>query len=216
MSLEADDCDDILDFYDEHDRHRIEAERKLLDGKQRPPPAPATSTPSSTPEVPNPSTSSASSNARKRREPPDSDFAEVVAVVDKRPRRPGAGGDGPSDYSFPSSSSSSLSSGTVVNGGLPEGGDVASVSGLLVLSGAAAGVTPRSVESSEPIYYYSSDSGSESNGVHSGGETTPTRPRLRAEVSTTRRREPCRARRQLDFSQDGNDRIVPSFWDRED
>ena len=94
---------------------------------------------------------------------------------------------------------------------------MASVSGLFMLSGAAAGVTPRSVESSEAIYYSSSDTGSEDNGGgRSGGETTPTRPRLRTEVSTTRRREPCRARRQLDFSQDANDHIVPSFWDRED
>ena len=45
----------------------------------------------------------------------------------------------------------------------------------------------------------------------------PTRQQLRAaEFSGHRRREPCRARRQLDFSQDENDRIVPSFWDRED
>ena len=74
---------------------------------------------------------------------------------------------------------------------------------------------PRSADSSEPIYYSSSESGSEDNG---GGEAaTPTRQQLRAaEFSGHRRREPCRARRQLDFSQDENDRIVPSFWDRED
>ena len=73
---------------------------------------------------------------------------------------------------------------------------------------------PRSADSSEPIYYSSSESGSEDNG---GGEATPTRQQLRAaELSASRRREPCRARRQLDFSQDENDRIVPSFWDRED
>ena len=75
---------------------------------------------------------------------------------------------------------------------------------------------PRSVESSEPIYYSSSESGSEDGGGEGNGESTPTRLQLRAELSATRRREPCRARRQLDFSQDDNDRIVPSFWDRED
>ena len=98
--------------------------------------------------------------------------------------------------------------------GFPEGGDAAGMSGLLML---APEVTPRSVESSETIYYPSSESGSEDNGGgRNGGETTPTRPRVRAEVSPTRRREPCRARRQLNFSQDENDHIVPSFWDRED
>ena len=208
MSIETEECDDTLDFYDEHDRHRIEAERKLLNGQS----PPATSTPSSTPEAPNPSTSSASSNARTRREQPVSDRAEADADVNQRPCRSG-GGDGSTVYSRPSSSSPS--SGTVVDGGFPEGGDVASMSGLFVLSGAAAGVAPRSVESSEPIYYSSSDTGSEDNSGRSGGET-PTRPRLRAEVTMTRRREPCRARRQLDFSQDNYDRIVPSFWDRED
>ena len=115
--------------------------------------------------------------------------------------------------SLPSSSSSS-SVGTIVNGGdFPQGEDSAGVSGLLGLSGAAGGGgTPRSVDSSEPIYYSSSESGSEEGGE----EATPTRQQFRAELSVTRRREPCRARRQLDFSQDENDRIVPSFWDRED
>ena len=42
------------------------------------------------------------------------------------------------------------------------------------------------------------------------------RPMLRAEVSTPRRREPCRARRQLDFGQNENDHIMLSFWDREE
>ena len=115
--------------------------------------------------------------------------------------------------SLPSSSSSS-SVGTIVNGGdFQQGEESAGVSGLLGLGNAQVDWgSPRSVDSSEPIYYSSSESG----GEEGSGETTPTRLQFRAELSATRRREPCRARRQLDFSQDENDRIVPSFWDRED
>ena len=98
MSIEANECDVTLDFYGEHDRHRTEAEGKLLSGDGA----------SSTPEVPNPPTSPAPSNARKRRGS-DSDHAE--AAVDKRPRHSGGG---------TPSSASSPSSGTVVNGGFPE------------------------------------------------------------------------------------------------
>ena len=132
-----------------------------------------------------------------------------VAILEHA-EAPPSGGTG---HSLPPSSSSS-SVGTIVNGGdFPQGEDSAGVSGLLGLSGAAGGGgTPRSVDSSEPIYYSSSESGSEEGGE----EATPTRQQFRAELSATRRREPCRARRQLDFSQDENDRIVPSFWDRED
>ena len=81
MSIRVEECDVSVDFYGDHDRHRIEAEGKLVVGVcgsgDSPP---ATSTPNSTP---NPSTSSAS-DARKRREP-DSEREEAVA--DKRPRR---------------------------------------------------------------------------------------------------------------------------------
>ena len=89
MSIRMEECDVTVDFYGDHDRHLLEAERKLHrgDGDGESPSAsappmstPVTSTPNSTP---NPSTSSAST-ARKRREP-DSDRAEAVA--DKRPRR---------------------------------------------------------------------------------------------------------------------------------
>ena len=136
--------------------------------------------------------------------PPHPPSVAILEHVEASP----SGGTG---HSLPPSSSSSSSVGTIVNGDFPQGGeDSAGVSGLLGLSGAAGG-SPRSVESSEPIYYSSSEGDGEE-----GGETTPTRLQLRAELSASRRREPCTARRQLVFSQDENDRIVPSFWDRED
>ena len=83
MSIRVEECDVSVDFYVDHDRHRLEAEGKLVrgDGGSGDSP-PVTSTPSST-STPNPSTSYAS-DARKRREP-DSEREEAVA--DKRPRR---------------------------------------------------------------------------------------------------------------------------------
>ena len=89
MSIRVDECEVTVDFYGDHDRHRLEADRKLLRGGGGAGDSPAASAeaapPMSTPatSTPNPSTSSAS-NERKRREP-DSDRAEAAA--DKRPRR---------------------------------------------------------------------------------------------------------------------------------
>ena len=88
MSIRVEECDVTVDFYGDHDRHRLEAERKLLrggdDGGGDSLSTPFTSTPNSTP---NPSTSSAS-NARKRREPDSDNSAEAAAAVaNKRPRR---------------------------------------------------------------------------------------------------------------------------------
>jgi hypothetical protein len=39
---------------------------------------------------------------------------------------------------------------------------------------------------------------------------------IRETLAVSRRSEPCRARRHLNFSEDENDRVVPSFWDPED
>ena len=81
MSIRVEECDVSVEFYVDHDRHRLEAERKLVRGDGGSgDSSPVTSTPNSTP---NPSTSSAS-DARKRREP---DSEREDAVADKRPRR---------------------------------------------------------------------------------------------------------------------------------